>query len=311
MTNEDGYFEDEERFENTQYDVTYANGGAKNTTTEPKHSLCRLPSVSVLGVTSYHMFDATVGVLQASPLAIVPLLVLGSFVGKRLVQRDGVGYRLVRRLVTFGVIPLVFLFVLGKATGQAEVLDLARWLFEFEARLVTGSLEVIDGVLATLLEAFLGLVESVFGVSNGGTDGSSSWNPLGIVSTVGILVAIFVLHALAGGLLVWLTDGSVSATDGWLTGAGVVFFVSGLVWTFLQLDAFGVGDVGPGFAVLASSLGVSVGVGVTAFSVTPSLDADEPNRRPSPVDSDTDDRGWRSYYERLKRTVRTVPLRRR
>ncbi len=259
------------------------------------------------------MFETTAHLLQRSPLAIVPLLALVWFVGKGLIQRTGIVYSILRRVLTVAVTPLIFLFVFAELTGIGALSGLARSLFDLEAGVVNEGLAIVDSLVAALLRAFLGFVDGFLNAAVGSTPAVSPWDPLSVVSTAAFLVAVFGIHFLAGGVLVWFTaelEGDLSM-DGWLSGAGLVLFVSGMVWLLLHLGTFDVGRLGREFAVLATSAGVTSGVVVTALVVK--LDYEDSGDRPEtgePSRDDTDDHHRQSRYERLKRTIRTVSHRR-
>jgi hypothetical protein len=251
------------------------------------------------------MFETTVRLVRESPIAVVPLLTLVWFVGTSVRERDDVAYRVLRRVLAVGVAPLVALFVLAELTAQRVLSRLATSLLDLKADVAAGLLSVADSLLAALLRAFLAVVRSA-------TPALPSWNPFAVLSAAGFLVAVFGVHFLAGSALVWVTRESAkrSSADGWLTGAGGILFVSGVVWMVMHIDALDLSRLEREFAVLATSLGVTVGVVVTALSAKLNLrDTADRSERPTSSRADTDDHRWKTRYERLKEVIRTAARR--
>ncbi len=250
------------------------------------------------------MFETTVRLLRESPIAVVPLLTLVWFVGNGIRRRDGVAYRALTRALAVGVAPPVALFVLAELTGRRVLSRLAASLLDFEADVVAALLGVADGLLAGLLRAFLEIVGRA-------TPALPSWNPFAVLSAAGFLAAVFGIHFLAGSVLVRVTRASAkrSSADAWLTGAGGVLFVSGMVWMIMHFDALDLGRLERELAVLATSLGMTAGAVVTALSADRNRrDAADRPERPTPSRTDGD-RSWKARYRRLWDAVRAAARR--
>ncbi|MCO8245741.1 MULTISPECIES: hypothetical protein [unclassified Haladaptatus] len=216
------------------------------------------------------MFETTFGVLQKSPLAIVPLVAIGWFVALG-VRRSKLVSRVARYVFVLGVIPPFCLFVLADFFGSQSSRGLARTLLDSEVRLVVGMLDTADRLTAAVLRAFLHLVS---GVTPGDplvgiTSMLPSWDPFAAISAVGFLVAVFALHFVAGIVVIRITrwENGASLADEWLSAAGVVLFVSGMVWMLLQFDPTGFGNFELRASVLASSMGLVTGITVSNLPV--------------------------------------------
>ncbi|GKZ16394.1 hypothetical protein [Haladaptatus sp. T7] len=227
------------------------------------------------------MFETTIGVLHESPSAIVPLAVVLWFVVQS-VRRSGFPTRLARYAVVFGALPPFCLFVLAELLGSQSSRNLARALLDGEIRLLVDTLGLIDAVTAALLEATLQFAAGILPSDRLG--GISSWDPFAAVSALGFLAAVFLVQFVTGVLVTRLAGRAADASDTneWLTVAGVVLFVSGLLWTFLQLDPLEFGRLELQTAVLASSMGLTTGVAASNLSVD------------LPVDIPANLRAWRS-----------------
>ena len=216
------------------------------------------------------MFETTFGVLQKSPLAIVPLVAIGWFVALG-VRRSKLVSRVARYVFVLGVIPPFCLFVLADFFGSQSSRGLARTLLDSEVRLVVGMLDTADRLTAAVLRAFLQLVSGVTpGNPLGGiTSMLPSWDPFAAISAVGFLVAVFAVHFVAGIVVIRITrwENGASLADEWLSAAGVVLFVSGMVWMLLQFDPIGFGNFELRASVLASSMGLVTGITVSNLPV--------------------------------------------
>lgn len=248
------------------------------------------------------MFETTFSVLRESPLAIVPLAVI-VWVVARTARRSGISARIARYVLVFGAVPPFCLYLLAELLGSGRIRDLARALLAAELRLATWTLDVIDSALAAICRAFLRFVAGLVPGEplGGGTSVLPSWDPFAVLSAAAFLVAVFAVHFVAGIVVTWLTrgdgpftrreDGPVVANE-WLTAAGVVLFVSGLVWTLLQFAPAEFGRFALQTAVLASSMGVVSGV--AASNLPLNLPAWWPNREsdgePDEIESGRDTR---------------------
>lgn len=216
------------------------------------------------------MFETTFGVLQKSPLAIVPLVAIGWFVALG-VRRSKLVSRVARYVFVLGVIPPFCLFVLADFFGSQTSRGLARTLLDSEVRLVVGMLDTADRLTAAVLRAFLQLVSGVTPGDPlaGVTSMLPSWDPFAAISAVGFLVAVFLVHFVAGIVVIRITrwENGASLADEWLSAAGVVLFVSGMVWMLLQFDPIGFGNFELRASVLASSMGLVTGITVSNLPV--------------------------------------------
>ncbi|WP_231186601.1 hypothetical protein [Haladaptatus sp. DYF46] len=216
------------------------------------------------------MFETTIGVLHESPFALVPLAAIVWFVVQS-ARRSKIPSRLARYIVVFGAIPPFGLFLLAELAGSRTVRDLARALLDGEIGLLVDILGVIDTVTAAVLVAVLRFVAGVVPSDSlgGFTSVLPSWDPFAAVSALGFLATVFVLQFVTGIAVMRITgrEDGVSDTNEWLTAAGVVMFVSGLVWTLLQFDPKGFGRLELQTAVLASSTGLLTGVVASNLSV--------------------------------------------
>lgn len=216
------------------------------------------------------MFETTIGVLHESPFALVPLVAIVWFVVQS-ARQSTIPFRLARYVVVFGAIPPFGLFLLAELSGSQTVRDLARALLDGEIGLLVDIFGVIDTVTAAVLTAVLQFVAGLAPNDplGGFTSILPSWDPFAAVSALGFLVTVFALQFVAGIAVMRITDreSGVSDTNEWLTAAGVVLFVSGLVWTLLQFDPKGFGRLELQTAVLASSTGLLTGVVASNLSV--------------------------------------------
>jgi len=225
------------------------------------------------------MFETTIGVLHDSPFAFVPLAAIVWFVVQS-ARRSKIPSRLARYALVFGAIPPFCLFLLAELAGSRTIRDLARALLDGEIGLLIHTLGVIDTVTAAVLTAFLRFVGGVVpsDLLGGFTSISPSWDPFAAVSVLGFLVTVFALQFVTGIAVMRITGREdASDTNEWLTAAGVVLFVSGLVWTLLQFDPQGFGRLELQTAVLASSTGLLTGV--VASNLSPNLPVNLPTWR--------------------------------
>ena len=215
------------------------------------------------------MFETTIGVLHESPLALVPLAAIVWFVVQS-ARRSTIPSKLARYAVVFGAIPPFGLYILAELLESRTVRDLARALLDGEIGLLVDTLGVIDTVTAAVLTAFLRFVDGLVpnDILGGFTSVFPSWDPFAAVSLLGFLVTVFALQFVTGIAVMRITGREdASDTNEWLTAAGVVLFVSGLVWTLLQFDPKGFGRLELQTAVLASSTGLLTGVVASNLSV--------------------------------------------
>jgi hypothetical protein len=216
------------------------------------------------------MFETTIGVLHESSFALVPLAAIVWFVVQS-ARRSKLPSRLARYVVVFGGIPPFGLFLLAELTGSGTVRDIAHALLDGEIGLLVDILGVIDTVTAAVLVAVLRFVAGVVPSDSlgGFTSVLPSWDPFAAVSVLGFLATVFVLQFVTGIAVMRITgrEDGASDTNEWLTAAGVVLFVSGLVWTLLQFDPKGFGRLELQTAVLASSTGLLTGVVASNLSV--------------------------------------------
>ncbi len=229
-----------------------------------------LPPFQYQCVHQLSMFETTFGVLQKSPLAIVPLVAIGWFVALG-VRRSKLVSRVARYVFVLGVIPPFCLFVLADFFGSRSSGKLARTLLDSEVGLVVGMLDTADRLTAAVLRAFLQFVSGITpGDPLAGVASMlPSWDPFAALSAIGFLLAVFVAHLVAGVVVIRLTrwEKGVSAADEWLTAAGVVLFVSGLTWMMLQFAPLEFGRFALQTAVLASSMGLLTGITVSNLPV--------------------------------------------
>ncbi|MFC6766513.1 hypothetical protein [Natrinema soli] len=216
------------------------------------------------------IFETTLSVLQESSLAIVPLAIIVGFVA-RTVPRSGVLSWVVRWVFVLGVIPPFGLFLLAELLGSGLVRDLARALLDGEIRLAVRVLAVIDSLIAAVLRAFVQFVAGLVPTDLLASFMSAlpSWNPFTALSIVGSLLAVFIVHFVTGVVVIRLTqrEDGLSVADKWLIIAGVVLFVSGMVWTLLQSDSLDFSRFELQIAVLASSMGMISGVAASNLPV--------------------------------------------
>lgn len=214
------------------------------------------------------MFETTLGVLHESPFAIVPLVAIVWFVGLS-VRRSKIPPRLARYAFVFGAIPPFCLFLAGELLGSPAIRDLGRSFLHAEIGLFFGALGVLDTLIGAVLRAVLAFVAGLVpsDALGGVTSIPPAWNPFTILSAVGFLVAVFVVHFVTGLVVMRLPKRESSLADEWLTSAGVVLFVSGMVWMLLQFDPWGFGQFELRTAVLASSMGLITGVTVSNLPV--------------------------------------------
>ncbi|MFH5801289.1 hypothetical protein [Haladaptatus sp. CMAA 1911] len=215
------------------------------------------------------MFETTIGVLHESPFALVPLAAIVWFVVQS-ARRSKIPSRLARYALVFGAIPPFGLFLLAELAGSRTVRDLARALLDGEIGLLVDILGVIDAVTAAVLVAVLRFVDGLVpaDILGGFTSVFPSWDPFAAVSVLGFLATVFALQFVTGIAVMRITGREdASDTNEWLTAAGVVLFVSGLVWTLLQFDPKGFGRLELQTAVLASSTGLLTGVVASNISI--------------------------------------------
>ncbi|ADB63405.1 hypothetical protein Htur_4619 (plasmid) [Haloterrigena turkmenica DSM 5511] len=219
---------------------------------------------------SVPIFETTLSVLQESLLAIVPLAIIVWFVA-RTVPRSGVLSWVVRWIFVVGVIPPFGLFLLAELLGSELVRDLAWAFLDGEVRLTVQILAVIDSLIATVLRAFVQFVAGLVPTNLLASFMSTlpSWNPFVALSIAGSLLVVWIVHFVTGVVVVRLTqrEDGLSVADKWLTVAGVVLFVSGMVWTLLQSDSLDFSRFELQIAVLASSMGVISGVAASNLPV--------------------------------------------
>ncbi|ELY99554.1 hypothetical protein [Natrialba aegyptia] len=235
------------------------------------------------------MFETTFSVLQESPLAIVPLAIIVWFIA-RTVLWSGVLSWVARWVFVLGVIPPFGLFLFAELLGSGLVRDLARALLDGEVRLTIRVLTGIDSLISAVLRAFVQFVAGLVPTDLLASFMSAlpSWNPFEVLSTVGFLFAVFVVHFVTGVVVIRLTqrEDSLSVADTWLTVSGLVLFVSGMVWTLLQSNSLEFGRFELQIAVLASSMGLISGVAASNLFVDfPTGWAD--NLKDGPEGSDT------------------------
>jgi hypothetical protein len=115
-------------------------------------------------------------------------------------------------------------------------------------------------------------------------------------------VTVFAVHLITGLTVMRITgrEEGASDTNEWLTAAGVVLFVSGLVWTLLQFDPLEFGRFELQTAVLASSMGLLTGVVTSNLAVGFSVDL--PTWR-----SEAEEKVTEAESKPHSRTTRRVP----
>ncbi|RRJ30981.1 hypothetical protein [Halocatena pleomorpha] len=211
------------------------------------------------------MFETTTELVLETPVAVVALLPALYVTATVLWRVRKPFVILFMSLATVALFPVFLLFMIGEFIGSSTWLSFGTALFEFEASVLGGVLQLYDGVLAAWLRLCLLVIEGVLSVQ---------LLPAQLQPADGAVLPAwlwaFVLHFAGGVMLVYgLYRGrSESRVDTVLRGGGGVLLVSGLFVAMIQGGSL-TNDTSVTIVLLMAVIGLEIGVAAVLLGVQP------------------------------------------
>ena len=212
------------------------------------------------------MFTSTFQILGDYPAAI-PGLLIGALLIAAIVKRfQAILINLAQKAVLTALVPLFIVVSLAEFTDDQFWNRLATRLVELEAALLQLLIGVMDSVFAAGLRLYLTVVDG---------NGAGLTGPLDTTVPAltggGFVISVFVFNVFAGTVLV---AGLYSATrkestNSLLQAFGVVMLIAGLFSTVLWLDIWTLSRQVLVYGLVATTLGLGVGVTVMVLGMKP------------------------------------------